>query len=194
MVSQMLDGLANGKVKFFYVFGENLVSTEPGLRHAERSLEGAEFMVCQDIFPTKTSRSADVILPAAAWSEDDGTFTNSERRVNRVRRVSSPPGQARPNWWIFKELAKRLGHDWSSSSAQEIWDNEISLLAPALAGIKYHRLEGEGLQWPVPHLGHPGTAVLHQDGSFTSRVGRFMPMDWTPPGEMAMVEYVFDQI
>ena len=192
-VPQMLDGLANGRIKFFYVFGENLVSTEPDLRYVERCLEGADFMVCQDIFPTKTTRLADVILPAAAWSEDDGTFTNSERRVNRVRQVSPPPGQARPNWWIFKELAKRLGHDWSSNSAREIWDNEISLLAPALAGVKYHRIEGEGLQWPVPHLDHPGTAVLHQDGAFTSRVGRFMPVDWTPPGEMPREAYIFDQ-
>ena len=189
---KMLEGLAHGKIKFFYVFGENLVSPEPDLRQVERSLEGADFLVCQDIFPTKTTRLADVILPAAAWSEDDGTSTSSERRVNRVRQVSQPPGQARPNWWIFKELAKRLGQDWASNSAQEIWDNEISFLAPALAGVKYHRIEGEGLQWPVPHLDHPGTALLHQDG-FIGRVGRFIPVDWTLPGEMPVEPYIFDQ-
>ena len=126
MMPQMMDGLVDGKVKFFYVFGENLANTEPDIRHVEHCLESAEFMVCHDIFPTETTRFADVIFPAAAWSEDDGTFTNSERRVSRVRTVSQAPGQAKPNWWIFKELAKRLGHDWASNSGQEIWDNEIS--------------------------------------------------------------------
>ncbi len=103
MMPQMMDGLVDGKIKFFYVFGENLANTEPDIRHVEHCLESAEFMVCHDIFPTETTRFADVIFPAAAWSEDDGTFTNSERRVSRVRRVSQAPGQAKPNWWIFKE-------------------------------------------------------------------------------------------
>jgi formate dehydrogenase major subunit len=132
MMPHMMDGLVTGKVKFFYVFGENLANTEPDIRHVEHCLESAEFMVCHDIFPTETTRFADVILPAAAWSEDDGTFSNSERRVSRVRKVSEPPGQAKPNWWIFKELAKRLGHEWASTGGQELWDNEISHLAPSL--------------------------------------------------------------
>ena len=93
MMPQMMDGLVDGKVKFFYVFGENLANTEPDIRHVEHCLESAEFMVCHDIFPTETTRFADVIFPAAAWSEDDGTFTNSERRVNRVRKVSQAAGR-----------------------------------------------------------------------------------------------------
>ncbi len=137
MMPDMLDGLATGSMKAFYVFGENLANTEPDIRHMEHCLASAEFLVCQDIFPTETTRFAHVIFPAAAWSEKDGTFTNSERRVNRVRAVKAPPGLAKQDWWIFKELAKRWGHNWESNSAGELWDNEISVVAPQLKGIKY---------------------------------------------------------
>jgi formate dehydrogenase major subunit len=191
MLPQMLDGLADGRIKFFYVFGENLANTEPDIKHVEHCLSSAEFLVCQDNFPTETTRFAQVILPAAAWSENEGTFTNSERRVNRVRTVKPPPGQAKPNWWIFKEMAKRMGHHWTSDSAREIWDNEISELAPQLAGIKYHRLEKDGLQWPVPTLDHMGTPTLHKDGCFTCGLGRLVPVDWTPPAEVPDEEYPF---
>jgi formate dehydrogenase major subunit len=189
MIPQMLDSLVDGKIKLFYVFGENLANTEPDIRHVEHCLKSAAFMVCHDIFPTETTRFADVIFPAAAWSEDDGTFTNSERRVNLVRKVSKAPGQAKPNWWIFKELAKRLGQDWPANSAQEIWDNEVSHLSPPLTGVKYHRIEGDGLQWPVPDLEHPGTCLLHKDGCFTCGQGRFTPVEWTPPAEVPDAEY-----
>jgi len=189
MIPQMIDGLLNGKVKAFYVFGENLANTEPDIRHVEHCLSSAEFLVCQDIFPTETTRFAHVILPAAAWSENDGTFTSSERRVNRVRTASPPPGEAKPNWWIFREIAKRMGHTWKSRSAREIWDNEVSQLAPSMAGIKYSRLEKDGLQWPVPSLDHEGTAVLHREGCFTCGLGVLTPVDWTPPAEVPDAEY-----
>ena len=109
------DGRPGGRARSraFYVFGENLANTEPDIRKVEHCLASAEFLVCQDIFPTETTRFAHVILPAAAWSENDGTFTNSERRVSRVRTASPPPGQAKPNWWIFKEIAKRMGQEWA---------------------------------------------------------------------------------
>jgi formate dehydrogenase major subunit len=189
MMPSMLEGLARGTLKAFYVFGENLANTEPDIHHIEKCLSSAEFLVCQDNFPTETTRFAHVILPAAAWSENDGTFTNSERRVSRVRTVSAPPGLAKPNWWIFGEIARRMGHDWTSASAREIWDNEISVLAPQMVGIKYGRLEGDGLQWPVPHEEHCGTPTLHKDGCFTCGLGRFVPVDWTPPAEIADKEY-----
>lgn len=191
MLPGALEGLADGRIKAFYCFGENLANTEPDIRHIEHCLESAEFLVCQDIFPTETTRFADVILPAAAWSENEGTFTNSERRVNRVRTASEPPGVSKPNWWIFKEVAARMGQQWASSSAQEIWDNEISVLAPALAGIKYGRLEGDGLQWPVPNDCHPGTPTLHRDGKFTCGLGQLIPVEWTPPAEVPDSEYPF---
>lgn len=189
MMPTMMENLPTGKVKALYIFGENLANTEPDIRHVEHCLESAEFMVCQDIFPTETTRFADVILPAAAWSENDGTFSSSERRVNRVRTASTPPGQAKPNWWIFKEIAKRMGHDWASDSAQEIWDNEVSVLAPSLAGIKYRRLENDGIQWPAPTEDHDGTPTLHKDGKFTCGLGVLKAIDWIPPAEVPDQEY-----
>ncbi len=189
MMPDMFDGLIDGSVKAFYIFGENPANSEPDIRHVEHCLESAEFLVCQDIFPTETTRFADVVLPAAAWSENDGTFTNSERRVNRVRTASVPPGQAKPNWWIFREIAKRLGHEWESKSAREIWDNEVSELAPAYKGIKYARIENDGLQWPCPDEDHPGTCFLHKDGQFSCGLGQFHAIDWTPPAEVPDDEY-----
>ncbi len=189
MIPQMMEGLVSGKVKGFWIFGENLANTEPDIAKVEHELASAEFLVCNDIFPTETTRFAHVVFPAAAWSEDDGTFDNSERRVSRVRKVSDAPGQAKPNWWIFKEIAKRFGQDWASDSGQELWDNEVSVLAPALVGIKYRRIEGDGLQWPCPNEEHPGTAFLHRDGKFTCGLGVFNAVDWTPPAEVADAEY-----
>jgi len=189
MMPTMMEGLTTGKVKAFYVFGENLANTEPDIHHVEHCLQSAEFLVCQDIFPTETTRFAHVILPAAAWSENDGTFSSSERRVNRVRTASVPPGEAKPNWWIFKELAKRMGHEWKSNSAQEIWDNELSVLAPSMAGIKYARLENDGIQWPAPTEDHCGTPTLHKDGKFTCGLGVLKAIDWIPPAEVPDNEY-----
>jgi formate dehydrogenase major subunit len=191
MIPQMMEGLLDRKIRAFYVFGENLANTEPDIRKVEHELSSAEFLICQDIFETETTRFAHVVFPAAAWSENDGTFTNSERRVNRVRTASLPPGHAKPNWWIFKEIAKRMGHDWVSNSAREIWDNEISVLAPSLMGVKYHRLEGDGLQWPCTHEQHPGTCFLHQGGEFTCGLGRFSAVEWTPPAEVPDEDFPF---
>jgi len=189
MIPQMMEGLTTGRIRAFYVFGENLANTEPDIRKVEHELAAAEFLVVQDIFPNETSRFAHVVLPAAAWSENDGTFTNSERRVNRVRTASPAPGLAKPNWWIFKEIARRMGQNWLSESARELWDNEISVLAPNLGGIKYNRIEQNGLQWPCPTENHPGTPILHLEGRFTSGFGQFIPVDWTPPAEVPDEKY-----
>ncbi|MBP7586180.1 MAG: molybdopterin-dependent oxidoreductase, partial [Spirochaetes bacterium] len=146
-----------------------------------------------------TTRFAHVVLPAAAWCEDEGTFTSSERRVNRVRKIKEAPGNAKPNWWIFKEIARRMGQEWQSNSSREIWDNEVSVLAPAYAGIKYSRIDGDandplnrdGLQWPCPNLEHPGTAFLHRDGKFSRGKGLFKGIEWTPPAEVEDKDYPF---
>jgi formate dehydrogenase major subunit len=191
MMPQMMEGLANKKIRAFYVFGENLANTEPDIHKTEHELSSAEFLVCQDIFPTETTRFAHVVFPAAAWSEDDGTFSSSERRVSRVRKVKTPPGEAKPNWWIFKELARRMGQTWTSNSSQEIWDNEVSVLAPAFGGIKYSRIEEDGLQWPCPNTDHPGTQFLHKYGVFSHGKGIFSPVDWKPPAEVPDQEYPF---
>lgn len=189
MMPAMLDGLKSGAVRAFYVFGENLANSEPDIRHVESCLASAEFMVVQDIFPTETSRFAHVILPTAAWSENDGTYSNSERRVSRMRKASDPPGVSMPSWWVFKQLAARFGQHWESDSAREIWDNEVSLVAPNLAGIKYYRIEKDGLQWPCSDEGSEGTCVLHNEGNFTRGKGLFKPASWTPPAEVADEEY-----
>ncbi len=191
MIPQMMEGLTRGDIRAFWVFGENLANTEPDIRKVAHELASAEFLVVQDIFLNETTRFAHVVLPAAAWSENDGTFTNSERRISRVRTASAPPGSAMPNWWIFKQIAKRFGHDWQSGSARDIWDKEISVLAPQFCGIKYHRLEGDGLQWPCPDETHPGTCILHKDGQFTCGLGIFNPAEWTPPAEVPDKEYPF---
>jgi len=189
MIPQMMEALVDRRVRGFYIFGENLANTEPDIAKVEHELAAAEFLVCQDIFPNETTRFAHVVLPAAAWSENDGTFTNSERRVNRVRTASPPPGQAKPNWLIFKQIARRMGQNWAADSAREIWDDEVAALAPQLGGIKYARLEGDGLQWPCTHEAHPGTCFLHKDGDFTCGLGVFTPVPWTPPAEVPCEEY-----
>ena len=190
-IPDMIDGLGNGSIKALYAFGENIANTEPDINHVEHCLRSAEFLVCNDIFPTETTRFAHVVFPAAAWSEDEGTFTNSERRVSMVRKAVNPPGEARPNWWIFREIARRMGQEWQSASGQEIWDNEISVLSPLFSGIKYSRIENDGLQWPVPDIDHPGTTVMHRDGNFTSGKGRFAALEWAPPAEQADADYPF---
>jgi len=191
MSPDALSSLPSRKVRGFLIVGENLANSEPNINQIEHELSSAEFLVCADIFPTETTRFAHVILPAAAWSEQEGTFTNSERRVNRVRKIKEAPGQAKPGWWIAREIARHMGQKWESNSPQEIWDNEVSELVPAYAGIKYFRIEGDGLQWPCPTLDHPGTKYLHKDGKFARGKGQFQVIDWTPPAEIADEDYPF---
>lgn len=191
MMPDMMAGLPTGKIRGFFIFGENLANSEPNIASVEHELGSAEFIVCNEIFHTETTRFAHVILPTAAWGEDDGTFTSSERRVNRVRKIKEAPGQAKPSWWIFKEIAKRMGFEWQSNSAQEIWDNEVSVLTPAYAGIKLSRLEQDGLQWPCPTIDHPGTKFLHKGGKFSRGQGLFKGIEWTPPAEIEDDEYPF---
>ncbi len=166
--------LTGGGIKAFYCFGEDPAGDLPAFKEA---LATAELVICQDTHSTETSRMANVILPSAAWCEADGTFTNSERRVSRVRKVKEPAGQARPGGWIFREIAGRMGQNWVSESARDIWDNEISKLAPLFAGITYSRIEGDGIQWPCPDEGHPGTKALHEGGRFTRGKGLFIPCE-----------------
>ena len=145
MIPDMMAGLPTGAGAVL-IFRENL---QPRSRTSPRRARAcfSEFIVAMTSPEKTTTRFAHVILPAAAWCEDDGTFTSSERRVNRVRKIKEAPGLAKPNWWIFREIARRMGHAWQSNSAQEIWDDEVSVLVPAYGGIKYARLEQDGLQW-----------------------------------------------
>jgi len=151
------------KVRLLYCAGENLALATPAVPGIRETLKSAEFLVVQDILDNETLEFAHVVLPAAAWSESDGTYTNCERRVSRMRYAVSPPGEAKPATWIFTQLAHRLGQDWPEQNPQGIWDNEISKLVPHLRGIRYDRIEEGGLQWPVPGLESPGTTYLNGD-------------------------------
>jgi len=160
-LSGMFDAMERGELKALYVIGENPLQSEADQHRATRLLESLDFLVVQDIFLTETAQRADVVLPAAAGAfESEGTFTNSERRVQRVRKTIDPPGEAREDLVIITDLARRLGHDWPGD-AEAVW-NEVRQLSPAHAGMSYQRLEAlDGLRWPCYDEQHPGEIFLH---------------------------------
>jgi predicted molibdopterin-dependent oxidoreductase YjgC len=172
-----------GQIKAFICFGENPAVSEPDVGHAQASMSKLEFMCVMDIFLTETAQMADVVLPCAAFAEVDGTVTNTERKVMRMRKAVEPPGQARPGWWILSELARRVGYDLNCRDARQIWDQEIAVLSPTMAGINYDLLERQACQWPKPTLEHPGTPYLHKDGNFTRGKGAFQVIAHTEPAE-----------
>ncbi|MFB6165866.1 MAG: formate dehydrogenase subunit alpha [Haloarculaceae archaeon] len=196
-VPEMLTEVLEGNLHGMYVVGENPALSEPDIQHAAEALAELDFLVVQDIFLTETAEYADVILPAATSPEKHGTFTNTERRIQRVRPTAEPPGQARQDWEITQELANRLGYDWDYDHPSEIMA-EIAELAPIYGGVTYDRLEaGEehGLQWPVWDEDHPGTPYLYdyEDGEFNFDDGlaRFVPADGGHPGELPDEEYPY---
>ena len=184
-LSEMFDAIERGELKAAYVIGENPVQSEADQTRTRALVASLEFMVVQDLFLTATAEMADVVLPAAAaWAESEGTVTNSERRVQRVRKALNPPGDARDDLWIIFELARRMGHDWGEPSAERVWD-ELRTLSPVHKGMTYARLESEGgLQWPCWDETHPGELFLHsrlwEDPVPGSRVP-FVPVDHDPP-------------
>jgi len=156
-LTQMFHAMERGELRTLYVIGENPAQSEADVQRARRLLAGLDFLVVQDIVMTKTAELADVVLPGtASWCEAEGTVTNSERRVQRVRKALDPPGDARDDTWILSELARRLGYDWGHPTAEEIWD-ELRSLSPIHRGMTYARLEAEGVA--VPGRGAPGLAV-----------------------------------
>ena len=161
-LSEMFEAMDHGELRAVYIVGENPARSEADQTRAVRLLSGLDHLVVQDIFLTQTAELAHVVLPAAAgWAESEGTVTNSERRVQRVRRALQPPAGARDDIEIICELARRLGSDWGHPTAEEVWD-ECRSLSPMHAGMKYSRLdELDGLQWPCPDESHPGTQFLH---------------------------------
>jgi predicted molibdopterin-dependent oxidoreductase YjgC/NADH:ubiquinone oxidoreductase subunit E len=156
---------ATHAIRLLYVAGENLVLAGAGMPGLADALESVDFLVVQDILNHETVRHADVVLPAAAWAEDEGTYTNCERRVSRVRQAVPGPGEVKPETWIFTELARRLGRDWPEADSREIWDNEIAALVPRFRGITYDSIDGMGLQWPVPDGTSTALPGLTGDGT-----------------------------
>ncbi len=186
----MLHKALDGGTRILYCVGDNTVQTEPNMAHTIKELEALEFFIVCDIFPNITTPYADVIFPDTSWGEEDGTFTNSERRVQRVRRALTPPGEARSHWWVMQELAKRLGVDLGFTSANAVWE-DLRKTATSYAGITWERIEQLGLQWPCPTVEHPGTEFLHRDGKFTRGKGLFSRTDYIPQAEPPDTDYPF---
>jgi len=188
-VVEIVNAAANGTVKGLYIVGENPMMSDPDINHVRQALETLEFLVVQDVFLSETAELADVVLPACTYAEKDGTFTNTERRVQRVRKAVQPPGQAREDWRILCDVAGRMGYEMTYPDAAAIED-EIARLTPIYGGITYDRLDGIGLQWPCPSSDHPGTRFLHK-GKFSRGKGKFHAVTFLPPKEMPDDEYPF---
>ncbi len=188
--TEIFDAAHEGKIKAIYLVGENPILSEANASHAEEALKKLGFLVVQDIFLTETAKLADVVLPAASFAEKDGTFTNTERRVQRVRKAIAPVGDARPDWWITSQLAQKLGaKGFDFSDPQEIME-EIVTVTPSYQGISYERLENGGLQWPCPAADHPGTPMLHTEKFPTgSGKGKLTPLSYRPSEELPDDEY-----
>ncbi len=187
-LTEMFDGAESGKIKAIYVMGENPVLSDPDQQHLEHCIGCLDFFVVQDIFLTETAMLADVVFPSTCFAEKEGTFTNTERLVQRVRKAVEPPGEAKEDAWIISEISKRMGHAMPSA-ADEIM-KQINSTTPSYGGITYARLEQAGLVWPCPDTNHPGTPVLHR-GKFSRGKGQFFAIPFKPPVESADSEYPF---
>ncbi|MCX6262037.1 MAG: formate dehydrogenase subunit alpha, partial [Bacteroidia bacterium] len=189
-VTEIMSAAGKGTIKGLYIMGENPVISDPDSTHVRDCLNKVEFLVVQDIFLTDTAEYADVVLPSASFAEKDGTFTNTERRIERIRKVMAPPGQAKADWQILCEFAGRMGYKkMHYNHPSEIMD-EIASLTPIYAGVSYERLNPYGIQWPCPTKEHPGTSILHKE-KFTRGKGFFMPRPYIPPAEPIDDEYNF---
>ncbi len=187
-LTEIIPAAYQRQIKALYLVGENPVLSEPCAGHAQESLMELEFLVVQDIFLSETAQLADVVLPGASFAEKDGTFTNTERRVQRVRKAIEPVGNSKPDWWITGQIGQRMGSKgFDFAHPSQIMD-EIASLTPSYGGISYERLEDGGLQWPCPTPEHPGTTILHTK-QFTRGKGKFIPLEYKPPMELADDEY-----
>jgi formate dehydrogenase major subunit len=187
--TEMFPAVLDGKMKAMVILGENPVVSDADCHHVEKALKALEFLLVIDIFQTPTSDLAHVVLPGAAFAEKEGTFSNTERRVQLLRKAVEPPGEAKPDWQIIQELSSRFGYPMDYASPRAIME-EIARLTPSYGGITYDRLQGDGLQWPCPNTEHPGTKFLHQ-GRFTRGKGLFTAIEYKPAAEISDEEYPF---
>jgi formate dehydrogenase major subunit len=180
-VTEMLPAILDGKIKALVVLGENPMVSDPDSHYVEKALKAVDFLVVIDIFRTPTAELADVVLPGTSFAEKEGTFTNTERRVQMVRKAIDPPGDAKPDWQIIQDLSRRFGYPMDFDSPRAIQE-EIARLTPSYGGITYDRLQGEGLQWPCPDGEHSGTKFLHR-GRFARGKGLFHAIEYKAPAE-----------
>ena len=183
----MMTAAHHGDIRAMYIMGENPMLSDPDANHVAHALEHLDFLVVQDIFLTETARYADVVLPAASYAEKDGTFSNTERRVQRIHKAVPPPGIALPDWEIIGMVATAMGYPMKYGSPEEILD-EMRSLTPSYAGITYARLEERGIQWPCPNTEHPGTPILHGE-KFNRGLGKFHAVEQVDPDEAPDNEY-----
>ena len=186
---EMMKGIAAAKVKALFILGENPLLSDPNANKVKEELKHLDLLVVQDIFLSETAELAHIVLPGVSFAEKDGTFTNTERRVQRVHKAIEPIGNARPDWQIICDLSSRLGYPMKYHSSGEIMD-EIAALTPSYGGIHYERLGNLGLQWPCPTSDHPGTPFLHKD-RFTRGKGKFHVTPYASPPELPDEEYPF---
>ncbi len=187
-LSDMFGAAAEGRLKAMYVVGENPVLSDPDATHVRQALSRLDFLVVQDMFLTETAELAHVVLPAASFAEKDGTFTNTERRVQLVRKAVEPQGGSKPDWWIAARIAARMGGTGFNYENPAQIMGEIASLVPAYGGISHDRLRGGGIQWPCPDAGHSGTRFLHSE-RFARGKGKFTPVEFRPPAEQPDNEY-----
>ncbi len=185
---EMFDAAYRKEIKALYLVGENPALSDPDVQHVREALARLEFLVVQDIFLSETAEFAHVVLPAASFAEKNGTFTNTERRVQLVRKAIEPIGDSKPDWWIISQVAQRLGAKGFDCNCSSDITEEMRKLTPSYGGISCDRLGNEGLQWPCPSEDHPGTCILHTN-TFVRGKGRFMPLKYTPPAEMPDADY-----
>jgi formate dehydrogenase major subunit/formate dehydrogenase alpha subunit len=188
-LTQAPEQIADGKLHGLYIMGENPLMSDADVEHLKRAFGKLSLLIVQDIFLTETARMAHVVFPSASFAEKEGTFTNTERRVQRVRKAVESPGQALDDWRIIAGLSTALGYPMAYASAREIFD-ELASLTPAYAGMSYKRLESGGLQWPCPTPDHPGTPVLHMH-RFSRGRGLFHAVEYVPAAESPDGEYPF---
>jgi formate dehydrogenase major subunit len=188
-IVEVMNAAHHGDIKALYVMGENPMLSDPDLTHVEEAIKNLDLLIVQDIFLTETADCADVVLPSACFAEKEGTFTNTERRVQLLRKAVDAPGEAKPDWQILSELATTMGYSMTYSSAEDIMA-EINGLTPSYAGITYDRIQEEGIQWPCPNTEHPGTRYLHKD-QFTRGRGLFHAVEYIPPAELPDEEYPY---
>ncbi|MFT5425857.1 MAG: formate dehydrogenase major subunit [Gammaproteobacteria bacterium] len=192
-VVEIMHAIHDGDLNGLYIMGENPAMSDPNLNHAREALSMLDHLVVQDIFFTETCSYADVILPASAFPEKDGTFTNTDRRVQMGRKAINPPGDARQDLWIIQEIAKRIGLDWHYDGPEEVF-LEMRKAMPSIAGMTWERLEKEdSLTYPLENEGDPGEPIIFKDGIFPTDDGRgrFVPAEYVEPAELPDEKYPF---